>query len=307
MPTGSLTAVEKLEREFAAQLGVAGAVAAGFGRGALWLALEAAGVRGGEVAVPDFVCAQVPEAVRRAGAKPVFYRVARALTISAESLEAALSEHTRAAIVVHYFGRVQENVQLLSEICRKLGIGLIEDCALAMGAQMTEQQAGKFGDLAIFSFTKSDWCYGGGIAVANSSEMLARLREIRAKEFHPVVTLSRRYGLLRSADFVANRPSRSRAASIVGRSIEIEGVSRQVLGVMPVDFQHIPVEGSVFIRERIDVHHLAHPAVNLEIVLVNNAAEIIQLIMPGSHRRFPDAAFLLLSVAHDAVDSIWPA
>ena len=221
MPSQPRTAVEQLEHEFAAWLGTAGAVATGFGRGALWLALEAAGVRGGEVAVPDFVCAQVPEAVQRAGASPVFYRVGRDLAVIAESFEAALSKDTRAAILVHYFGRVQECVQSLAEICRKRGVPLIEDCALAMGAGTSDRRAGKFGDLAIFSFTKSDWCFGGGMVISNSPEMLVRLREIRAREFRVARKLPGFYGLLRRADFAANLPSRSRAASIVGRSVQL--------------------------------------------------------------------------------------
>jgi len=221
MPSTPLTAVEQLERDFAAWLGTAGAMATGFGRGALRLALEAAGVRSGEVAVPDFVCAQVPDAIRLASATPVFYRVGRDLAVTTESFEAALSKQSRAAIVVHYFGRVQESVQSLAEIGRSRGVVVIEDCALALGAGTEEQRAGKFGDLAIFSFTKSDWCYGGGMVVSNSPEMLAALREIRTREFRAARKLSRLYGLLRRADFAANRPSLSRAASIAGRSIQL--------------------------------------------------------------------------------------
>ncbi len=221
MPSRPPTAVEQLEREFAAWLGATGAVATGFGRGALWLAVEAAGARGGEVAVPDFVCAQVTDTVQRAGAKPVFYRVGRGLTVTAENFEAALTERTCAAILVHYFGRVQERVRSLAEICRKRGVPLIEDCALALGAGTAEMRAGKFGELAIFSFTKSDWCYGGGMIVSNSHDRLAVLREIPAREFREARKLSRHYGLLRLADFAANRPSRSRVASLVGRSIQL--------------------------------------------------------------------------------------
>jgi dTDP-4-amino-4,6-dideoxygalactose transaminase len=116
---------------------------------------------------------------------------------------------------------MQESVPSLAGICRKRGVLLIEDCALALGAGTEEQRAGKFGDLAIFSFTKSDWCYGGGMVVSNSPEIVARLREIRTREFRAARKLSWLCGLLRRADFAANRPSHSSAASITGRSIQL--------------------------------------------------------------------------------------
>lgn len=210
------SAVEQFEREFAARHGFAGAVAAGFGRAALRLALEAAEVRGGEVLLPDFVCAQVPEAVRRAGGTPVFHPVANDLGVAPDAFRAAFTPATRAAIAVHYFGRPLPSIGLLAEICRERRVSLIEDCALALGAQ----EAGAHGDVGFFSFTKSDWGYGGGLLAARSRELVARARAFRDESFHPAPALAFRYGLLRRADFIANRPARSRAAEFAGRTLE---------------------------------------------------------------------------------------
>jgi hypothetical protein len=41
----------------------------------------------------------------------------------------------------------------------------------------------------------------------------------------------------------------------------------------------------------------------LKAVHVDDGAEIVELVMPGGHRCFPDAAFLLLAVAHDDVNT----
>lgn len=210
------SAVEQLEREFAVRHGFAGGVAAGFGRAALRLALEAAEVRGGEVLLPDFVCAQVPEAVRRAGATPVFYPVAKDLCVSPDSFRAALTPATRVAVAVHYYGRALPSAGLLAQICRERRMPFFEDCALSLGAA----GAGTLGDAAIFSFTKSEWCYGGGLLAARSRELLERARAIRASSFHRAPGLAFRYGLLRRADFVANRPARSRTAAFIGRCLE---------------------------------------------------------------------------------------
>ncbi len=212
--------MEKFEQEFAASLGAAAGVATGFGRSALALALEALSVGGGDVLVPDFICAQVPEAVRRAGARPVFYRVGRDLKVNPTEFEAAFTSQTRAAIVAHYFGRLLAEVQGLDEICRARGVALVEDCALALEASAEGRRCGSFGDPAIFSFTKSGWCYGGGMAISNSSELRARMHALREEKFERQSGLSFRYGLLRRADFAANRPAMSGVAERAGRWLE---------------------------------------------------------------------------------------
>jgi len=213
-------AVEQLEAEFAAWLDARGAVAAGFGRAALRLALEALEVRGGQVLVPDFVCEQVPEAVRRAGAEAVFYAVRRDLSVAAEDFEAAFTPHTRAAIIVHYFGRVFPDAARFAAVCRRRGVPLVEDCALALGASLGGQSAGTFGDLAAFSFTKSDWCYGGGMVAAARPDLLLKLRALRDMHFREYRSLAWRYGLLRRLDFAANRPELARVAETAGRWFE---------------------------------------------------------------------------------------
>jgi dTDP-4-amino-4,6-dideoxygalactose transaminase len=213
-------AVERLEQEFAAWLGVPGGVATGFGRSALALALEATAVRGGDVLTPDFICAQVPEAVRRAGGRPVFYPVRRDLTVNAEDFQAAFTPRTRAAIVAHYFGRLLPEISVLVSICRARDVPLVEDCALALGASAGGRRGGTFGDPAIFSFTKSDWCYGGGMVTSNRPEILTRLRTLREENFHAWGKLSFLYGALRRADFAANHPRFSRMAEHAGRWLE---------------------------------------------------------------------------------------
>jgi dTDP-4-amino-4,6-dideoxygalactose transaminase len=208
--------VEQLERRFAGDFGFSGAVATGFGRAALRLALEALDLRGGDVLVPNFICAQIPQAVRLAGGRPVFYHVRRDLSVAAEDFRSALAPATRAAVVAHYFGRRQPGVAALVEICRPRGIPLLEDCALALGVT----GIGALGDAAVFSFTKSDWCYGGALLAARSIDLLERARAARMKLFRGAPTLAFRYGILRRADFAANRPTLSRTAELAGRALE---------------------------------------------------------------------------------------
>jgi DegT/DnrJ/EryC1/StrS aminotransferase family len=208
--------IETLETRFAARLGLPGAVAFGFGRAALRAALDAVGVSGEAVAVPDFICAQVPEAVRLAGARPVFYPTGRDLSIASEDFASALDQGCRAAIVAHYFGRILPNVSELAALAHARGVTLVEDAALALGASFAEKPAGSFGDLAAFSFTKSGWCFGGGMAVARSETLLESLRRVR-QTFPQDRFLALRYGLLRRLDDASNRLAAANFASVVGR------------------------------------------------------------------------------------------
>jgi dTDP-4-amino-4,6-dideoxygalactose transaminase len=212
--------VELLEKEFAAWLGVPHAVAAGFGRGALWLALRAAEVEGADVLVPEFICEQVPEVVARAGARVVEYPVERDLSVAPERFRAAMTPAARAAVVPHYFGRVLPQTEELARICRERSVVAIEDCALALGASRGRAQAGAFGDVAVFSFTKSGWCYGGGLAATRSDGLAGKMRALRGQSLRCDARRAFVYGLLRRMDFLANRPRWSGVAERAGRWVE---------------------------------------------------------------------------------------
>jgi len=206
------SAVAALERQFAAQFDSADAVATGFGRAALRLALEAANAAGREVLLPDFICKQMLEAVHAAGAAPKFLPVPRDLNIPVDQVNERFASRTAAVVVPHYFGRVQPQTAAISRWCAERGVTLIEDCAQALGAA----GAGGHGDFSVFSFTKTDWCYGGGMVTCRRAADATRLRAYRDREFRAAPTLLAKYGLLTRLDFAANRPSRSRAAERAG-------------------------------------------------------------------------------------------
>lgn len=215
--------VAVLEQAFAAWSGAAGAAAAGFGRAALRLAVEAAlpaseGRR--EVLVPDFTCAQVAEAVRAAGARPRFYPVARDLRVPVESFRRRLGTGAAAAVLPHYFGEVLPGIEELAAACRAAAVPAIEDCALALGAARDRRRAGSFGDLAVFSFTKSGWCYGGGMVTAKEPLLAARLADLARQRLRPADGLAFRYGLLRRVDFLGNRPRWAAVSAFTGKWLE---------------------------------------------------------------------------------------
>ena len=77
-----------------------------------------------------------------------------------------------------------------------------------------------------------------------------------------------------------------------------------LLHVVAVDGDDIPSEAAILFFERLDVHHVFHPAVDLQAVAVDDADQVVELEMARFHRSFPDLAFLLLAVSHDAEDVV---
>jgi hypothetical protein len=77
-----------------------------------------------------------------------------------------------------------------------------------------------------------------------------------------------------------------------------------LLHVVAVDGEDFPSETAVFVFERLDVHYVFDPAVNLQAIAVDDANQVVELEMAGFHGGFPDLAFLLLAVAHDAEDPV---
>ncbi len=153
----------EFERRFAARIGVEHAVAVSNGTVALELALRGVGVGpGDEVVVPSCTFVATASAVAALGARPVFADVCeRQGSMTADTLQAAATPRTKAAIVVH-LGGWPAPIQPIAELCRSNGYKLIEDCAQAHGAAVAGRSVGTFGDVAAFSFCQDKIMTTGG-------------------------------------------------------------------------------------------------------------------------------------------------
>ncbi len=174
--------VERFEDEVRTFLGAEDAVGVSSGSDGLVLSLLDAGIGpGDEVITTPLTFVATAEAICRVGATPVFADVEpEQLSLTKETIERALSERTRAVIIVHLFGHVGP-LQEVADYCRALGLVLIEDAAQAFGARVGARAVGTFGDYGVFSFFPAKVLGGAGDAglVVSAAERGGRLRQLR--------------------------------------------------------------------------------------------------------------------------------
>lgn len=145
----------------------------------LELSLWALGVGpGDEVIVPDFSWPATGNSVVARGATPVFADICLdTFCISPESLEELITERTKVIMPVHAFGHMAD-MQRINEIARKYHLYVLEDAACGFGSFFSEQHAGTWGDLGVFSFhpRKIITTGEGGIVVGADAELIDTCR-----------------------------------------------------------------------------------------------------------------------------------
>ncbi|HTK45289.1 MAG TPA: DegT/DnrJ/EryC1/StrS family aminotransferase [Patescibacteria group bacterium] len=145
--------VTRFEREFAEWCGTRHAVAAANGTVAIHLALVALGVAAGdEVIVPSLTYIATANAVRYAGATPIFVDVDPATwCLDTDAVEQAVTPRTKGIIAVDLYGHPAD-MDALAAIAKRHGLWLVEDAAEAHGARYRGRPAGSLGTIGTFSF-----------------------------------------------------------------------------------------------------------------------------------------------------------
>ncbi|MFF8960007.1 DegT/DnrJ/EryC1/StrS family aminotransferase [Streptomyces sp. NPDC014894] len=143
------------EAEFAAHLGVPAeqTIFISSATAGLYLATELLGLGpGDEVVMPTISFVSAASAVAATGARPVFCEVdPDTLNPSAEHIGRALTERTRAVLVLHYGGSPGD-VERIARLCEERGVALIEDAACAVASAVGGRACGTFGALSVWSF-----------------------------------------------------------------------------------------------------------------------------------------------------------
>ncbi len=155
--------VEDFEKAFARAFAQPHAVAVANGSLALELALIAAGIGPGDevIVTPRSFIASASCVVMR-GATPVFADVhMQTQNITAQSIEAVMTERSRAVIPVHLNGYPCD-MPAIMDLAESRSLYVIEDCAQAHGAEIDGKPVGSFGNAAAFSFCQDKIMSTGG-------------------------------------------------------------------------------------------------------------------------------------------------
>lgn len=176
-------ATRNFESDFAKFCGSKFGIGVNSGTDALFLALKALNIKpGDEVILPSFTFIASSLCISYNGATPVFVDVEdKTYNMDPEKLEAAITDKTKAIIVVHIYGQ-PANMNEINEIAKKHNIRVIEDAAQAHGSSYKGKRVGSLADMACFSFypTKGLGGYGdGGMVVTASEEYDAAVRMLR--------------------------------------------------------------------------------------------------------------------------------
>lgn len=171
--------IHRFEREFAAYQQQPYALATSSCTGAIHLALMALGVEAGdEVIVPDITWIASVEPILYIGAKPVFVDVLPdTWCIDAVKVEKAITQKTKAILVVHVYGNLVDMDAIMS-IAQRHGLAVLEDAAEALGSEYKGRKAGSIGDAGVFSFhgTKTISTGEGGMVVTNRADVIERAK-----------------------------------------------------------------------------------------------------------------------------------
>ena len=237
-------AVERFEAEVGEFIGVRHAIGCASGTDALLLSLKALDLEpGDEVVVPAFTFFATAGAVWNAGLRPVFADIdPQTFNLTAETVRAALTEKTRAIVVVHLFGQMADMAEIL-ELAEERGLRVVEDAAQAIGARQRIggewRGAGTLGDAGAFSFFPSKNLGGfgdGGLITTNDDALAERIRKLRVHGgrqmyHHEMVGTNSRLDALQAAVLSAKLPHlprwtnarRAHAAYYDGRLAALEG------------------------------------------------------------------------------------
>lgn len=237
---------ERFERDYAGYIGTRHAVGCANGLDALILTFRALIElgrlrRGDEVIVPANTYIASILALTDNGLTPVLVEPDPVtLQIDPERIEEAITDRTRAMLIVHLYGRCAYSKRI-GEICRRHDLMLVEDNAQAHGCLYGDRRTGSLGLAACHSFYpgKNLGAMGDGGAVTTDDAELART----------VRTLAN-YGSERKYVF-----------RYCGRNSRLDEIQAAVLGVK---LRHLDADNDSRRRvARIYYDEIAHPEITL--------------------------------------------
>lgn len=174
--------VQKLEEEFAKYFGAKYAIAVNSATAGLHCAVGALSLGpGDEIIVSPYTMSASASAILMSNAIPVFVDIKEDIfCIDPEKIKKAITNRTKAIIVVHLFGQSADMDEIMG-IAKNYGLKVIEDCAQAPAAKYKNKFVGTFGDVGIFSFNqhKTITTGEGGVVITNNADIALKVRLVR--------------------------------------------------------------------------------------------------------------------------------
>ncbi|MBI4981544.1 MAG: DegT/DnrJ/EryC1/StrS aminotransferase family protein [Candidatus Omnitrophica bacterium] len=175
------TSINALENDFKAYLKACYAQVTYSGTAAFYLILETIKQFSSKktVVIPAFICPLIPLAIKRAGLEIIACDIQKDnFNFNFEELEKiCLNNPDILAIVPTHLAGIPVDMNKTTEIAKKNGIFVIEDCAQSLGAEYNGRKIGSIGDFAFFSLCRGKGLtiYEGGVIAANNPEYGAKI------------------------------------------------------------------------------------------------------------------------------------
>jgi dTDP-4-amino-4,6-dideoxygalactose transaminase len=175
--TGEVSEVSLLEKEYADYVGARYCLGLSSCGSSLYVALKSVGVVAGDKVLSNaFTLAPVPGAIENAGATPVFVEITEDYLTDLQDLEnKAGQSKAKYFLLSHMRGHIVD-MDRVAEICGRLGIVLIEDCAHTVGCRWGDKFTGTFGRAGCYSSqTYKHMNSGeGGLLVTDDEDVIAK-------------------------------------------------------------------------------------------------------------------------------------
>lgn len=180
--SGRYDCMRDFEERFAAWHQARHGILVGNGSIALAIALRAVGVEpGDEVIFQPYTCYANVEPVLQVNAVPVFVDIdPQTYCLDVRRIEEKITRRTRAIVAIHWAGRPAD-MDAIRAIGRRHGLAVIEDCAVAHGAEWRGKKVGPLAAAGAFSFGwgKLMQCGEGGIVLTNNRKLAETADHLR--------------------------------------------------------------------------------------------------------------------------------
>jgi len=178
--------VKEFEQKFADKFGYKHAIATSSGTDADIVSCASlydfGAKRGDEIIVPALSFVATANSILAAGFIPKFVDIeVETLNIDPTKIEEAITDKTRAIMVVHTMGKPCEMDTIL-EIAKVHNLKIIEDACEAHGATYKGRVVGSIGDMGTFSFYAAHVVVAGegGMVVTNNDEIANVVRSVKS-------------------------------------------------------------------------------------------------------------------------------